>query len=89
MGTNKQTAVEWLINQLETKGDAWVNMSIDKIQISIKEEEYINLIQQAKAMESNEQVINVPIYYYEDEDNVKVYDFEEMTKEFELALSKL
>jgi hypothetical protein len=33
--------------------------------------------------------INIPIYYYEDENNIKVYDFEEMTKEFELALYQL
>lgn len=33
--------------------------------------------------------ISVPIYYYEDDDNKKVYDFEEMTIEFAVALSKL
>lgn len=33
--------------------------------------------------------ISVPIYYYEDEDNKKVYDVEEMTKEFETAVLKL
>ena len=48
---NKQTAVEWLIEQLEQKGDASVNVSIGRMQISIKEEEYIDLINQAKAME--------------------------------------
>ena len=35
--------------------------------------------------------ITIPIYYYEDEDddNKKVYDFEEMTKEFETKLYQL
>ena len=44
----KQTAVEWLIDQLEKKGDASVNMSIGRMQISIIEEDYINLLEQAK-----------------------------------------
>lgn len=47
----KQTAVEWLIDQLEKKGDASVNMSIGRMQISIIEEDYINLLEQAKEME--------------------------------------
>jgi len=33
--------------------------------------------------------ITIPIYYYEDDDNKKVYDFEEMTIEFAMAMSKL
>lgn len=73
MGTNKQTAVEWLLEKYKSQNTLL----------------FADDFEQAKAMESNEQVISVPIYYYEDEDNVKVYDFEEMTKEFELALSKL
>jgi len=52
--SNKQTAVEWLIEQLEQKGDAWVNASIGRMQISIKEEEYIDLINQAKSMEKEQ-----------------------------------
>lgn len=47
----KQTAVEWLVDQLEKKGEASVNMSIGRMQISIIEEDYINLIEQAKEME--------------------------------------
>lgn len=73
MGTNKQTAVEWLLKKYKSQNTLL----------------FADDFEQAIAMESNEQVISVPIYYYEDEDNVKVYDFEEMTKEFELALSKL
>ena len=33
--------------------------------------------------------IRVPIYFYIDEDNKKVYDFEGMTEEFEQKLSEL
>jgi hypothetical protein len=33
--------------------------------------------------------ISVPIYYYEDDDNEKIYDVEEMSKEFETAVLKL
>lgn len=50
----KQTAVKWLIDQLEKKGDASVNMSIGRMQISIIEEDYINLLEQAKEMEREE-----------------------------------
>jgi hypothetical protein len=35
------------------------------------------------------ETIIIPIYYYIDEDDTKVYDIEEMTKEFELALYQL
>ena len=51
---NKQTAAEWLINQLEQKGNASVNASIGRMQISIKEEEYIDIIQKAKQMEKEQ-----------------------------------
>ena len=33
--------------------------------------------------------IQIPIYYYEDENGNNVYDFEEMTNEFEQKLSEL
>jgi len=33
--------------------------------------------------------IQIPIYYYEDDDGNKVYDFEEMSNEFEHKLSEL
>ena len=49
-----QTAVEWLIDQLEKKGDASVNMSIGRMQISIIEEDYVNLLEQAKEMEEQQ-----------------------------------
>ena len=50
----EETAVEWLIDQLEKKGDASVNMSIGRMQISIIEEDYINLLEQAKEMEKQQ-----------------------------------
>ena len=48
---NKQTAVEWFIDQIESKGKAWENASIRKLQISIDVSEYLDLKRQAKAME--------------------------------------
>ena len=33
--------------------------------------------------------IQIPIYYHEDDDGNKVYDFEEMADEFEQKLSEL
>jgi hypothetical protein len=51
----KQTAVEWLINQVEKQGDASVNVSIGRMQISIKEEDYLGLIEQSKEMEKQQQ----------------------------------
>jgi hypothetical protein len=35
------------------------------------------------------QTIEIPIYYYEDEDGNKVYDFEEMANEFENRLNEI
>ena len=70
-----QTAVNWVINELLEKGDAWTNVSISKIQISIDEDEYINLLKQAKEIEkqqitdayhfgiSDEYVITAEHYY--------------------------
>jgi F0F1-type ATP synthase gamma subunit len=52
----KQTAVEKFIKQLEEQGESWENVSIGRIQISIKVEDYLNLIKQAKEMEK-EQII--------------------------------
>jgi len=51
---NKMTAVQWLIEQLEQKGDAWENVSIRKIQISIDVSDYLDLKRQAKEMEKEQ-----------------------------------
>ena len=51
-----KTAVEWLIEEIEQKGDAWENVSISRIQISIKVEDYLELKNQAKEMEK-EQIV--------------------------------
>jgi hypothetical protein len=58
----KQTAVEWLFEQLEDQGDSWENVSIGRIQISIKVEDYLKIKEQAKEMEK-EQIIDA--YYYD------------------------
>ena len=46
-----KTAVEKFIEQLEDQGDSWENVSIGRIQISIKVEDYLKLKEQAKEME--------------------------------------
>ena len=51
---NKQTAVEKFIEQLEEQGESWENVSIGRIQISIKVEDYLDLIKQAKEMEKSQ-----------------------------------
>ncbi len=53
MSNKQQTAVEWLIQEIESKGDAWENASIKKIQISIDASEYAELKAQAKEMEKD------------------------------------
>ena len=50
----KQTAVEKFIQQLEEQGESWENVSIGRIQISIKVEDYLDLIEQAKEMEKQQ-----------------------------------
>jgi hypothetical protein len=54
MSNKQQTAVEWLIQEIESKGDAWENASIKKIQISIDASEYAELKAQAKEMEKEQ-----------------------------------
>jgi len=55
MNNNKQqTAVELFIEQLEAQGESWENASIGRIQISIKVEDYLKLIDQAKEMEKQQ-----------------------------------
>ena len=51
---NKQTAVQWFIEQLEQKGDAWENVSIRRIQISVDVSDYLELKRQAKEMEKEQ-----------------------------------
>jgi len=50
----KQTAVEKFIQQIEEQGESWENVSIGRIQISIKVEDYLDLIEQAKEMEKEQ-----------------------------------
>jgi hypothetical protein len=56
MSNKQQTAVEWLIHEIESKGDAWENASIKKIQISIDASEYAELKAQAKEMEKEQTI---------------------------------
>jgi hypothetical protein len=50
-GMEKQTAVEWLIEQLEEKGDLRETPSIRNIQLNIDTSDYLDLKRQAKEME--------------------------------------
>ena len=52
----KETAVELFIEQLEAQGESWENVSIGRIQISIKVEDYLKLKDQAKEMEKEQKI---------------------------------
>jgi hypothetical protein len=54
MNNKQQTAVDWLMQEIESKGDAWENASVKKIQISIDASEYAELKAQAKEMEKEQ-----------------------------------
>jgi len=51
---NKQTAVDWFIEQLEQKGDASENLYVRRVQISIDTSDYLKLKRQAKQMEKEQ-----------------------------------
>ena len=61
----KQTAVEQFIEQLEQQGNSWENASIGRMNISIKIEDYLKLIEQAKEMEK-EQIMDAHYFGYTD-----------------------
>ena len=74
--TNKQqTAVDWLIEELENKGDAWENVSIRRLQISIDVSEYLDLKRKAKKMEK-EQIEDAYDYGFADGFDDGKYDDE-------------
>jgi predicted ferric reductase len=52
--SNKMTAVQWFIEQLEQKGVALENVSIRRIQISVDVSQYLDLKRQAKQMEKEQ-----------------------------------
>ena len=54
MSNNKQSSIDLFIDQLEEKGDAWENVSIRRVQISIDVSEYMELKTKAKAMHKEE-----------------------------------
>ncbi len=51
-----QTAVSWLIEQLEEKGDLTENTAIRIVQLNIDTSDYLEIKRQAKAMEK-EQIV--------------------------------
>jgi NCAIR mutase (PurE)-related protein len=59
------TAVEQFIEQLEKQGDSWENVSIGRIQISIKVEDYLELQRQAKEMEKEQIMRTARQCYFE------------------------
>ena len=54
MNNKKQTAIEWLLEQLEEKGDLRETKSIGNIQLNFDVSEYIELKKQAKEMEKEQ-----------------------------------
>lgn len=78
----KEERLQWA----EDNGLVWsVNWFISSINCDmINTDKY-----QFDTYESSEDCISVPIYYYEDDDNQKIYDVEEMSKEFETAIYQL
>jgi hypothetical protein len=78
----KEERLQWA----EDNGLVWsVNWFISSINCDmINTDKY-----QFDTYESSEDCISVPIYYYEDDDNEKIYDVEEMSKEFETAIYQL
>jgi hypothetical protein len=66
----KQTAVEWLVEQLEEKGDMRETSSIRNLQLNIDTSDYLLLKRQALAMEKEQicQAVNqhyvIPENYY-------------------------
>jgi hypothetical protein len=52
--SNKMTAVQWFIEQLEQKGDASENLYVRRVQISIDTSDYLELIRQAQQMEKEQ-----------------------------------
>ena len=54
MTNNKQSSIEWLIGQLEEKGDARETPSIRNIQFNLDVSEYLDLKKQAKVVEQEQ-----------------------------------
>jgi hypothetical protein len=52
--SKQQTAVEWFINELESKGEAWENVSTRRLQINIDVTKYLDLKRQVKEMEEEQ-----------------------------------
>jgi hypothetical protein len=76
---SKQTAVEWLIEQLEQKGDMRETPSIRNLQLNIDTSDYLDLKKQAKQMEK-EQTID---FYVKGCDDTYGVDYNEEDPEFD------
>jgi hypothetical protein len=72
--SNKMTAVEWLIEQLEQKGDASENLYVRRVQISIDTSDYLKLIRQAKQMEKEQMFNSFMAFESNTEENEKLFD---------------
>ena len=82
---SKQTAVEWLVEQLEEKGDMRETSSIRNLQLNIDTSDYLLLKRQAKAMEK-EQIVDAwnggdYAYFYSKETGRDFADGEEYYNE--------
>jgi thiamine biosynthesis protein ThiC len=65
MTNNKQqTAVEWLIEELEYKGDLRETPSIKNIQLNIDTSDYMELKQKAKEMEKEKTIKFTEDWYF-------------------------
>jgi len=71
------TAIEWFLNQIETKFYASENVNTKKIQINIEPSIYLELKNKAKAMEK-EQILNACYqfsdYPFNKEDHLEYYN---------------
>jgi hypothetical protein len=72
-----KTAVEKFIQQLEEQGESWENVSIGRIQISIKVEDYLDLIEQTKEIEKQNMINFLKSVFQQDG-----FDYEESYNNF-------
>ena len=71
------------------KQKEWCVRRVERFIIKLFVHNVIQLYQLKLKTKTMENVIEVGIYYYVDENGTKVYDTEEMTREFEQKLSEL
>jgi hypothetical protein len=69
----KQTAVEWLIEKLEQKGELRETASINNIQLNIDTSDYLDLKIQAKEMEKERMIQFCIDWFISREMNIREY----------------